>query len=180
MNQAVFFDKDGVINPLVERENGEMTSPCHLKEFKYLPNVIDCFHSLRNYNYLTFIVTNQPALYTGEMSKENWLEMMGDMYAWLRPNKIVYEFDKKSERYKPNNLMLEELIKEFNIDRSKSFMVGDRWKDIVPAYKSSLNTILVGNTESYVHELKPQHVVKDIKEACDLIMEIDNAWYPAK
>lgn len=180
MNQAIFFDKDGVINPLVERENGNLTSPWKLKEFTYLPNVIESFYLLKNYNYFTFVITNQPGLSTGEMSIENWLEMMNNMYAWLRPDKILYEFDKNSERYKPNNLMLEELIKEFNIDRSKSFMIGDRWKDIVAGHKSSLNTILVGNTEPYIHEIKPNYVVKDIKEACDLIMEIDNVWYPAK
>ena len=180
MNQAVFFDKDGVINPLVERENGDMTSPWHIKEFKYLPNVIESFQNIKKYNYLTFIVTNQPSLAIGEMSLENWYDMMNDMHAWLRPNRISYESDRNGVRYKPSNLMLEELIEEFNIDRNKSFMVGDRWRDIVAGHKSSLNTILVGNTEPYIHDIKPHHVVKDIKEACDLIMEIDNGWFRGK
>lgn len=178
--KAIFFDRDGVINRLVKREDGSFTSPWNIREFEYYPYVIEYFNYVKQHGYLTFIVTNQPGINDGDMSLEEHLEIVSDLYAWLHPNKILYESDRNSPRYKPSNLMLEELIEEYNVDRSKSFMVGDRWKDIVPGKNSKLNTILIGNTEPYFHEVKPDYTVYTFKNACDLIMEIDNGWFRGK
>ena len=83
--------------------------------------------------------------------------------------------------YKPNNGMLESFIKHYDINREKSFLIGDRWKDIVPGKNSGLTTILVGDTEytppeEYKH-ITPDYKVENIWEAYCLIMEIDNARF---
>ena len=39
--------------------------------------------------------------------------------------------------------MIKKATKEFNIDLKKSYMVGDRWKDIISGQKVKCKTILI-------------------------------------
>lgn len=130
---------------------------------------------------MSFIVTNQPGIEDGDMT-ESQLEQI-NMH--IREKLCYVDMRVATKRdtiyYKPNNGMIEDFIKHYSIDRKKSFLVGDRWKDIVPGNKSGLTTILVGNTkydppEEYKHIL-PDYRVDNIWEAYCLIMEIDNARF---
>jgi histidinol-phosphate phosphatase family protein len=177
--KAIFFDRDGVINSLVKREDGRLTSPWHTSEFRFLPHVLESFLVVRNKGFKTFIVTNQPGVEDGEMSKENLSEINSMLSEWLMVDDIQCALVKNAPDYKPNNGMIENNITKFNIDRSKSYIIGDRWKDIVPGHKSRITTIYVGNekdytpTEEYKH-IKPDYYCKNILDACNLIMELDN------
>jgi histidinol phosphatase-like enzyme len=73
--------------------------------------------------------------------------------------------------------MLEHFIEKYNIDRENSYIIGDRWKDIVPGFNSKLNTIFVGADYVYPHEyyhIQPDYIVTDILDASCTIMEIEN------
>lgn len=177
--KAIFFDRDGVINSLVKRENGKLTSPWHKSEFKFLPFVLESFLMAKKNGFMTFIVTNQPGVEDGDMSVENLYEINAMLSEWLMVDDIQCALEKNSIEYKPNNGMIEKTIARFNIDRSKSYIIGDRWKDIVPGHNSKLTTLYVGKekdykpTEEYKH-IKPNYYCKNILDACNLIMELDN------
>jgi phosphoglycolate phosphatase-like HAD superfamily hydrolase len=84
--------------------------------------------------------------------------------------------DRKSSYYKPNNMMIESLIYKYDINRNKSFLIGDTWKDIVCGNKSGLSTIFVGNNYKSPPEytkIKPKYIVHDIINATNIIREID-------
>jgi FMN phosphatase YigB (HAD superfamily) len=72
--------------------------------------------------------------------------------------------------------MIEFLVKEYAVERDASFLIGDRWKDIVPGNASGLTTILVGTTDKYKYlsempaNAAPNCFAKDIREACQLII----------
>ena len=55
MQRAIFFDRDGVINPLVDRHDGRHTSPWSVEEFVLLPRVREAFALVAPY-YTCFIV----------------------------------------------------------------------------------------------------------------------------
>jgi D-glycero-D-manno-heptose 1,7-bisphosphate phosphatase len=179
--RAVFFDKDGVINSLVDRPDGRRTSPWNVGELKLLPNVHEAMMKVRKAGYLTFIVTNQPGIEDEEMSQEELDEIVTYLMFNLPVNDIYCAIERSSKFYKPNTGMFEYFIKQHDIDRSKSYIIGDRWKDIVPGNDSGLTTILVGN-EPYTPDNKyggprarPYYTRTDILDACNLIMELDNA-----
>ena len=177
--KAVFLDRDGVINPLIERENKRLTSPWNVKEFNILPDVSKTLVNLRKNGFMSFIVTNQPGIADGDMTQQNLDNIVFYMREKLCFNEIHAATDKNTIYYKPNNGTLERFINQYDVIREKSFMIGDRWKDIVPGHNSGLTTILVGNTEydppeEYKH-IKPNYKVNNIYEAYCLIMEIDNA-----
>lgn len=176
--KAVFLDRDGVINSLVEREDGRLTSPWNVKEFNILPDVQKCLVKFRQQGFMSFIVTNQPGVEDGEMTKKQ----LDDISSHMREKLCFVDINAATERntiyYKPNNGMIESFIRQYGIFRDKSFLIGDRWKDIVPGKKSGLTTILVGDTEydppeEYKH-IQPDYKAENIWHAYCLIMEIDN------
>lgn len=177
--KAIFFDRDGVINSLVKRDDGRLTSPWYVNEFKFLPYVFESFKLVRDNGFKTFIVTNQPGVEDGDMKEENLYEINNMLVDWLMVDGIHCALTKNSSEYKPNNGMIEKTVSRFNIDRSKSYIIGDRWKDIVPGHNSGLTTIYVGNKKDYTppeeyKHIKPDYFRENILEACKLIMEIDN------
>jgi D-glycero-D-manno-heptose 1,7-bisphosphate phosphatase len=179
MRKAVFLDKDGVINALIPREDGRLTSPWTLEEFKdsiYL-HVKESIQILRNLDYMVLVVTNQPGVLDGDMYMTELDDICGYLEDEYGVNHVLYALKQGTPVYKPNNGMMEALIRTYHIDRSKSFMVGDRWKDIVPGNKSDLTTIYVGEgeynpPEEYRNDSRPDYTALNLRDAVRLIESI--------
>jgi D-glycero-D-manno-heptose 1,7-bisphosphate phosphatase len=69
--------------------------------------------------------------------------------------------------------MLLRAARELGIDLSRSFMVGDRWRDIDCGHAAGCTTIWVDG--GYAEELRqqPHHRVKSLREAADVILRLD-------
>jgi D-glycero-D-manno-heptose 1,7-bisphosphate phosphatase len=176
MNRAILFDRDGIINELVERADGSKTAPWFLDEFKFTENIKMAVDIVRNMNYKTFVVTNQPDVNNGPLDLKDLIFMHKTISHFLRIDDIYYSEDRNSNMYKPKNGMIEEIIKKYLIDRSESYIIGDRWKDIVAGNRSNLKTIFVGEEYTYPYEfrnIKPDYIVSNVLEACTLIKEIN-------
>ena len=177
MQKAVFLDKDGIINSLVERPDGRMTSPWTFLEFlkHFDRNIIQYVNTLKELGYVVFVVTNQPGVMDGDM----YITELDDICGFLEDDvgilHVLYALKKDTELYKPNNGMIEALIGLYDIDREHSFMIGDRWKDIVAGKKSELTTIYV-NKNPYTTEdpedLGPNYKVSTVGAAIDIIYKI--------
>lgn len=180
MNRAVFFDRDGVINHLVDHD-GVMTAPWSVSEFEMITGAKMAIDLVKNLGYNAYVVTNQPDVNDGVLLASH-LEIMNRLLtAWLRIDEVLVALERGSAWYKPNNGMIETLVKKYNIDRGSSYIIGDRWKDIVAGHKSKLNTIFVGKEytcpEQY-REIEPDYIVDNILQAATLINEIDNMMEP--
>ena len=174
--KAVFFDRDGVLNELVDRGDGIKTAPWNTSEFKILPNAKEAVDIVKKLGYKSYVVTNQPDMYDGHMSKESLDLMMKMIQHWLKIDSYFCAFDRSSKLYKPNSGMVEYFINLYSVSRKKSFMIGDHWKDIVCGYNSKLTTIFIGTEYSCPEEykyIKPDHVVNNVLEACELIKELE-------
>jgi histidinol-phosphate phosphatase family protein len=177
MRKAVFLDKDGVINSLVQREDGRMTSPWTFQEFmQHLdPHLSQYIKTLKELGYVVFVVTNQPGVLDGDM----YITELDDICGFLEDDMgilhVLYALKKDTNLYKPNNGMIEALIGLYSVDREHSFMVGDRWKDIVAGKKSELTTIYVNEnpyTTGDPDDLGPNYKVASLGAAVDLIYKI--------
>ena len=69
MNKAIIFDRDGVLNYTVQREN-EATAPWTLKEFKMIPGSIEAVEMAKELGYLALVATNQPDVRDKKMKEE--------------------------------------------------------------------------------------------------------------
>jgi histidinol-phosphate phosphatase family protein len=178
--KAVLFDRDGVINRLVDRGE-EKTAPWDVNEFDLLPGAKAAIDLVKSYGFMAFVVTNQPDVLDGYLHQGHLDIMHRMLKAWLRIDDILVAYERNSAWYKPNNGMLETLIKHYKIDRDSSYIIGDRWKDIVPGHKSNLNTIYVGDTytcPSKYENIQPDYICENILQACKLIVTIDEVMEP--
>lgn len=166
--KAVFLDRDGTIN----ENNPEYT---HRKEdFKFLPGVIPALRKLSKTDYKIIIVTNQSGIGRGYF-KEKELQ---ELHCWLlgrfekekiRIDKIYYcphhPKDDCSCR-KPKIGLLEKAVRDFGIDLSKSWMIGDEEKDVLTGREANLKTIILGKKSAKAH-----YVAKDFAAAAAIILK---------
>ena len=172
--KAVFLDRDGVINHLVYHD-GQYTAPWSMEEFELIDGVREAIDLFKQSGYSVFVVTNQPDVYDEKLEIKD-LARMNIILRMMGVDKVLCSLERGSAWYKPNNGMIETLCKENNVDRSNSYIVGDRWKDIVAGHKSKLMTIFVG--EQYTTPEKHEHIIPDyivgnVLQAATLIVELE-------
>ncbi|PWK15991.1 D-glycero-alpha-D-manno-heptose-1,7-bisphosphate 7-phosphatase [Tumebacillus permanentifrigoris] len=142
---AVFLDRDGVINDHVRYVN----TPEDLILF---PGVGPAIRSLREAGYRVFVVTNQGGIGLGHMKEESLHLIHEQMERELERDgatldEIAYCPHKPHARCacrKPEPKMILDLAAKYDIDLSKSYMVGDRETDIESGQKAGTQTIFIG------------------------------------
>lgn len=145
-NKCAFLDRDGVIN----FDKGYINS---FSKLKFRKGVIDGLKILTKENYLIFIITNQAGIAKGHIKYKELIRLNSDLTNFLKKKGvkitkikfcphhekgIIKKYSKKCNCRKPGNLMIREVFKKWQIDKSKSFMIGDRSKDRLAAKKSKL------------------------------------------
>ena len=105
-----------------------------MSEFRLLPGVRDAVLKLKDAGYLIVVVTNQPDVGNGLMPRSE----LEKMHALLRSRVAVDDIRTCEHRQdegcacrKPRPGMLLDAAKSWNIDLSKSVMIGDRAGDVV-------------------------------------------------
>jgi D-glycero-D-manno-heptose 1,7-bisphosphate phosphatase len=168
MNACVFLDRDGVIN----KDNPNYTF--RVEDFKILPGVIDALRLLKSKEYRLVVVTNQSGIAQGLYTREQmeachqfFQRQSGDLidHFYFSPD---HPSVTASLSRKPGTLMFEKAIARFNIDVQKSWMVGDRGRDIVPARKLGMRTIQIG--DEIDENEKADHQVSDLLDASKIIL----------
>ena len=143
-NKCVFLDRDGVLN----EERGDYTyKPA---DFNLIPGVKEALHLLKRHNFLLVVVTNQAGISKGLYTKQDMEACHAKLqrevdnlidaiyYAPLHP--VI----SNSLARKPNSLMLERALARYGIAPNKSWLVGDRIRDIEAGIKVGVKGILVG------------------------------------
>ena len=158
--KAIFLDRDGTINKYV----GYLTKP---EKFELLPGVAEAIRKINNSGYLAIVATNQPGIAQGRLNVQtlhvihNKMEtLLGQEGAFI--NKLYYcphhpdkgfegeipELKVSCSCRKPKPGMLLQAAKDFNIDLTASWMVGDDQRDILTGKNASCRTALIG-TQDY-------------------------------
>ena len=150
MKKAIFLDRDGTIN--VEKDYIYKSEDLVFEE-----GTIDALKTFKNLGYILIVVSNQSGIARGYFTEEDLNIFNNNMNEILKKNGIeitefyccphhpdgIGEYKKVCECRKPNNKMIEDAIKKYNIDREKSYMIGDKTSDIGAGLKSNLKTVLV-------------------------------------
>ena len=163
--KAIFLDRDGTINEYV----GFLTD---IKEFRLLDGVAEAIRKINASGYLAIVVTNQPIIARGEVSFTELQEIHNKMETLLgaegayidaiyfcphHPDKgfegerVEYKISCDCRKPKPG--MLLKAAEDFNIDLSRSWMVGDGKNDVEAGKNAGCKTVLIG-TEDYGQDRK--------------------------
>lgn len=177
--RAVFLDRDGVLNRPVVRD-GLPFPPAKVSEFELYPDVVEGCRHLKEAGFRLIVVTNQPDVGRGTQSREE----IGAMHAALR--QAVPELDgievcfHAGSRHgdpcdcrKPKPGMLLRAAARHGIDLSRSFLVGDRWRDIDCAHAAGCRVVFIDHGYGEPLRKKPDFTVTSFREAVDTILQND-------
>jgi D-glycero-D-manno-heptose 1,7-bisphosphate phosphatase len=171
--KAVFLDRDGVLNELVDGH-----APWSFEEFHLKPGTVEQIHRLRDAGYLIIVISNQPDILDGKLHPHH-AAFMKSVLHMIGADAVYFALKRDEADYKPNNGAIEFYVDHFKIDRARSWMIGDRWKDIEAGIKSELTTMLIyDNIQSYPppsEKLQPHCRAGSLKSAVDYILELENS-----
>ena len=173
--KAIFLDRDGTINKYV----GYLRTP---EQFELLDGVGEAIRKINLSGYLAIVVTNQPVIARGEVTVDGLQEihnkmetMLGKEGAYLdgvyycphHPDKgfagEVEELKVVCECRKPKAGLLLKAAKDFNIDLSQSWMIGDSENDVLAGKNAGCKTALIGETD-YGQNLQVTSLLDFVKE----------------
>lgn len=170
MMRAVFFDRDGVLNEVVERE-GEPGSPRALSELVVTPGAADVIHRLRAAGLRAFVITNQPDIARGRVSAAAADAIMAAVLSVLPlDDALVCPHDDADgcACRKPQPGMIERLAARWGVDAHASWVVGDRWRDVEAGRAAGCRTVLL--RRAYNAGVGADAVVENLEEAGDRIL----------
>jgi D-glycero-D-manno-heptose 1,7-bisphosphate phosphatase len=170
--RCVFLDRDGVINRTVVR-NGKPYPPARLEDLEILPGVPEALAALREAGYLLIVVTNQPDVTRGTQTREVVDAMHAHLMAVLPLDEIKVCFGTSSETsdcYKPRPGMLLDAAQHYKIALNRSYIVGDRWRDVGAGQAAGTFTIFIDYDYQERRPDSPDATVSSLQEAASLIL----------
>ncbi len=172
MVQAVFLDRDGVLNAAVVRD-GRPYPPETAEEVEVLPGVREALGRLRKAGFRLIVVTNQPDVARGTKSRAQIEEVHARLGKELGLNDFRTCFhDDKDECpcRKPAPGLLVSAAADLAIDLSRSYMVGDRWRDAEAGQRAGCTSIFVESGYRERSPAEPFIRVTSLAEAADWIL----------
>lgn len=184
LQRAVFIDRDGTLNRLA----GHIATP---EAIEMLPGAAAGVRRLNDAGIRTVLITNQPVIARGECDLPTLERIHGRLEILLsehggyldriyfcphHPHKgypgEVPELKIACECRKPEPGMIERAIDDLNIDRNRSWMVGDSSADMLAANRAGLLAMRVRTGEGdSKHDGVSDMTVKDFATAAKFITE---------
>lgn len=172
MKQAIFLDRDGVLNEVLTSRVKFVNKP---EQLFLLEGAAEAVGELTKSGYEIFVVTNQGGIGLGYMKEKQLIkvhsrleELIGEYGGKI--TEVAYCPHKPKEGCecrKPHAGMLLTLAERYEIDLSKSVMVGDHERDIEAGIKAGCRTVFIGSEET-----KANRKADSLKEAVPFILEL--------
>ncbi len=160
MQPAVFFDRDGVLN----HDQGYLYRPA---DFEWIPGAVEAVRHLNSLGFLVFVVTNQSGVARGYYSEDD----VAGLHAWMNaelakfgahidafyycphlPDGTVQEYRRDCRCRKPLPGLILQAFDEWEIDKERAFLVGDRLSDVQAAEAAGIRGFMFpgGNLLDFV------------------------------
>jgi D-glycero-D-manno-heptose 1,7-bisphosphate phosphatase len=174
LRPAVFLDRDGVLNRAVVRD-GKPFPPSSVDEIEVLPQVASSLLDLKAHGFALYVITNQPDVARGTATRAAVDAIHQALASTLPIDGIFVCYHDDADDCacrKPRPGLLLEAQSEHNIDLSRSFVVGDRWRDIDAGHSAGCKTVLIdyGYLERKPVQ-PPEATVRSLREAADWIID---------
>ena len=174
MKKSVFLDRDGVINKVYIKD-GLPRSPNSSNELKILPGVRESIIKLKKLNFICLMVTNQPNVSRKKIDKNSVIQMNNFLKNEIALDDIFVCYHDDSDNCncrKPKPGLLLQAGKKWDVDFKKSFMIGDRWRDIQAGEKVGCKTIFLDYKYSEKKPKKPDFVSDSLLNAAHIIEKL--------
>ena len=172
---AVFLDRDGVLT----KEKSYVISK---EEMELFPYAAECVAQLHQKGYYAIVITNQSGVARGLFTEED-LHAMNDYlidetgvdavyYCPHHPKGSVKQYRCICHCRKPETGMIDIACSQFDIDLSRSYMVGDRAGDIIAGQRAGVKTILLESgygTSNLEEHVTPDYIQNDLRDVLQVI-----------
>lgn len=176
LTRAVFLDRDGVLNDAIIRD-GKPYPPENAAEMRIPPGTAEALLCLKKRDFLLLVVTNQPDVARGIQQRESVEEIGRRLSAELPLDAILvcYHDDRdECDCRKPKPGLLLSAAQQYGIDLSRSYMIGDRWRDIDAGANAGCKTIWIDRGYAERGPTNPADArVSSLPEAVDWIFQND-------
>ena len=150
MDKAVFFDRDGTLNV-----DGHYIY--RIEDFKWMPDAAEAIRYCHDKGYLVIVVTNQSGVARGYYTEDDvhvLHEYMNDelkrlgtsidafYYCPHHPEAKIGKYRIDCDCRKPKPGMVLKACCDFGIDTSKSYMIGDKKRDVECGERAGVRGIL--------------------------------------
>ena len=188
MIKSVFLDRDGVINELIlNPASGEFEPPHSPDDLIIFPEVIESLRTLQNAGFELFLVSNQPDYAKGKTTLENihavhnrlnqiflleGIRFQKFYYCYHHPSGIIPDYSFSCECRKPKPYFIHRAAKEYGVDITQSWMIGDRDSDIECGRAAGTRTIVIEYNHSSENRGKicPDFTATNLKVAVEIII----------
>lgn len=173
LRPAVFMDRDGTLNVPVVRD-GKPYAPTRLEEFRLYESVPGACRALKAAGFALVVATNQPDVGRGTVAQpviESMHRRLLELVPEIDRVEVCYDgADGMSNRRKPEPGMLLDAAAALGIDLAKSWMVGDRWRDVACGRRAGARTIFINFDYSEPKDTAPDFTVMSFQEAVAVIL----------
>ena len=169
---TVFLDRDGVLNRCYLRD-GVTRPPADVAELELLPGVPEALGRLRAAGFPLVVLTNQPDVARGTQTRAAVEAINARLLAELPLLDVLtcyHDGEDGCACRKPKPGMVLEAARRHGLDPRRSFLVGDRWSDVVAGQAAGCRTVLIETPHSAAERCRPEHRAADLAGAADWIL----------
>ncbi|WP_235852521.1 D-glycero-alpha-D-manno-heptose-1,7-bisphosphate 7-phosphatase [Helicobacter vulpis] len=168
----MFLDRDGVINV----DKGYV---CRIADFVFMPGIFELLSVAKAQGFLLLLVTNQSGIARGYYSVQDFWNLSAHMQTCLQA-KVGFGLDKiyfcphaphTCACRKPGLGMLEQALRDFDLNLGQSCMLGDKFSDMQFGLQGGigLNLWLEGSIEKA--NFQKLVCISDLKQALGFLKD---------
>ena len=170
----MFLDRDGVLNRL-RVEDGVPRPATGPDSLELLPGVADALWLLAERDLVLVVVTNQPDVARGRLERAAVEALHARLRAALPLHDVLACYHDDADGCgcrKPRPGLLLRAAGDHALDLSRSFLVGDRWKDVAAGRAAGCTTILIEQPHSERARCEPDYDAADLPGAARRILAL--------
>jgi D-glycero-D-manno-heptose 1,7-bisphosphate phosphatase len=185
---AVFLDRDGTLNEEVHYLH-------RTEDFRWIPGAPEAIRRLNDAGFLVIVVTNQSGVARGFFEERDVDRLHAHLqtellrygahvdafyYSPYHPEGSVARYARATDCRKPGTALFERAIAEWAVDPARSFVVGDRARDLAPGHALGMRTILVETGYGRQKGADADFVTADVAEAVASVLALAGAGERAR
>jgi D-glycero-D-manno-heptose 1,7-bisphosphate phosphatase len=164
---AVFLDRDGVLIEAVVID-GTPHPPPSVAEVRVIASAVEACRRLRQAGFALVVATNQPDVARGTETVEGVRAINDVISEQIEIDEFVeciHDDADNCDCRKPKPGMLVAAAQRLGLDLTRSYMVGDRWKDVEAGRRAGCATVFVDRGYTERQPDQPDVVVAELAEA---------------
>ncbi|MDD2762709.1 MAG: HAD-IIIA family hydrolase [Opitutaceae bacterium] len=171
---AIFLDRDGTLNAALVRD-GKPYPPVATDELVLLPGVVEGCARLKAAGYVLVVATNQPDVGRGTLAKAAVEAIHARLCQLLPLDRVEVSYAHGRENppspfRKPAPGLLLRAARELGLDLRRSWMVGDRWRDVDCGKNAGCRTVFIDYGYDEALRASPDFTVRDFTGAVEIVL----------